>query len=413
MSNSNIYKAAEDSELLLRFVGEKAFGRVLDMGTGSGILAFSAAKVPGIRQVVAVDINLDAVEYVSNEAKTQKIPRLKVLQSDLFSKVDGQFETIIFNPPYLPQDYLSGIKGDKVKVDDIALYGGKKGYETIVRFLNSVGSYLARGGKILLLFSSLSGKEVIDRCINENLLEFEELAKEKMPMMETLYVYEIRSLPVRESLVALGVNDLQYYAKGARGLVYKGKWDINSQEKKFLASKDVRDVAIKMKLGASYAPGTLEMEARNLRIVNKKGIGAKLYYYSKDFLLMEFVEGVGLDKFIELHGKDSSLVKLALVDLLNQARQLDLMRLNKEEMHRPFANVLVSELPEPNATKIKVTLLDFERCRRSDKPQNVTQVVSFLIKFGFVNQEEGIKLAEEYKKKYGDELFLKIMGLLD
>ena len=407
---NNIYQPAEDSELLGKFVRVKSFGRVLDMGTGSGIQAITAAKVPGIRNVLAVDINSKAVDHVKNEAKKQMLSRFKVIESDLFENVDGQFETIIFNAPYLPQDYLSGVNGEKVAIDDVALYGGKKGYEIILRFLNSVGPHLARGGKILLLFSSLSGKDVIDKCVKNNLFEFNLLAEEKMPMMETLYVYEISSLPVRESLLALGVTDLHYHAKGARGIVYKAKWDINSQEKKFLASKDLRDVAIKMKLDSSTAPGTLELETRNLRLVNRGGIGPKLYYFSKDFLIMEFVEGIALDKFIEAKGKDSDLVKLALVQLLIQARQLDKMKLNKDEMHRPFANVLVSEL---EGSKVSVVLLDFERCRNHQTPSNVTQVVSFLMKFGFIDHEQGIKAAEEYKKKYGDELFQRIVGLLN
>lgn len=400
-----IYEPAEDSELLANVVVDKASGRVLDMGTGSGIQAFTAAKSLIVKQVTAVDINPLAVEHVKSLVLEKKLKRFNIIQSDLFSNVDGLFETIIFNPPYLPQDYF---EDGRVAVSDPALYGGKKGYETIVRFLNTAPAYLSREGKILLLFSSLSGKTQVEEAIEKNMLQFVQLVESKQPMMETLYVYEITSTAVRESLVALGVKDLKYHAKGSRGVVYKGKYDVNSNQKKFLASNNYCDVAIKIKLDSSSAPGTLALEARNLRLVNKKGIGPKLYYEHSDFLVMSFVEGVGLDKFVETHENDSVVVKKSVVALLHQAYQLDLMKLNKDEMHRPYSNVLVS-LVNGN---VNLTLLDFERCRNSDNLSNVTGVVSFLMKLGLVEKEQGIKLAEGYKKNYSKIIFEQIIGLL-
>lgn len=409
MDNSNeIYEPAEDSYLLERFVKEKAFGRVLEIGTGSGILAIVAAKSINVRNVLAVDINPKAVEFVSFEAKKNNLQRFKVIESDLFSNVEGQFETIIFNPPYLPQDYLESVGCGKVAVKDLALYGGKKGYEIIIDFLNQVSQYLAPKGKILLLFSSLSGKEKIEETISKNMLGFELLAESKQPMMETLYVYEITATSVRESLVSLGVKDLGYLAKGKRGIVFSGLWDINSNVKKFLAARNEKKVAIKMRLDSSKAPGTLALEARNLKLVNKKGIGPKLYFEHPSFLIMEFVDGIPLDKFMGLPSKESDVSKKAIVALLHQAYQLDLMKLQKEEMHRPYSNVLVCEVN----CQVKLTLLDFERCRNSENPSNVSQVVCFLMKISLLEKEQGIKLAEDYKKSYSEEKFNAILDVL-
>lgn len=401
----SIYEPAEDSYLLEQFVKERAVGRVLDVGTGSGIQAIAASKVSLVKAVTAVDINPKAVDYVSKQALSLKLKKLKVVQSDLFENVSGQFETIIFNPPYLPQDYLAGAGGEKVKLVDRALYGGKKGYETIVGFLNQAPKYLSRGGKILLLFSSLSKKEIVEDAIQKNLLQFEQLAESKQPMMETLYVYEITAKSVRESLVALGVSSLEYSDSGARGVVFKGKFDINSNQKKFLASKNEKDVAIKIRLESSKAPGTLALEARNLRLVNQKGIGPKLYYEHQDSLIMEFVEGVALDKFLEEKSKDSLVSKKAIVALLHQAFLLDKMNLQKEEMHRPYSNVLVFEVNG----QVKLTLLDFERCRNSENPSNVTQVISYLMRAGFLDSKLGINLAEDYKKSYSESSFNAIL----
>ena len=106
-----IYQPREDSYLIQKHVRKYAEGRVLDMGTGSGILAKEAASSPNVREVVAVDINKKVIDKLNKEFSeeiTKSKQKIKLLKSDLFSKVDGTFNLIICNPPYLPQDKISG-----------------------------------------------------------------------------------------------------------------------------------------------------------------------------------------------------------------------------------------------------------------------------------------------------------------
>src|SRR3989344_2045504 len=126
---TDIYEPAEDSYLLQNVVRGSVFGRVLDIGTGSGIQAMTAVESSRVREVVAVDINPEAVEKL----QAKQIRKLTVFQSDLFEHVEGQFNCIIFNPPYLPQD---------PGVEDAALYGGKRGWEVDERFFRYASRYL-------------------------------------------------------------------------------------------------------------------------------------------------------------------------------------------------------------------------------------------------------------------------------
>ena len=87
-----IYAPSDDSFLILEQVKKYAKGKVLDMCTGSGILAKAALEKT--KDVTAVDIKEKAV----NHCKKNKI---NVIKSDLFHKVEGKFDLIIFNPPYL------------------------------------------------------------------------------------------------------------------------------------------------------------------------------------------------------------------------------------------------------------------------------------------------------------------------
>ncbi|MBI4149183.1 methyltransferase [Candidatus Woesearchaeota archaeon] len=172
-----MYEPREDSFLLCAAVERRAHGSVLDMGTGSGILAETARCMPRVISVTAVDIDPECVRFVH-----ERYPQIAAVQSDLFSSVAGTFDTIIFNPPYLPQD---------PEIVDRAIYGGKQGHELIERFLKEARHFLAPKGAILLLFSSLTGKQRVERAITESGLAGTQISSQKLHF-EELYVYHIQ-----------------------------------------------------------------------------------------------------------------------------------------------------------------------------------------------------------------------------
>jgi len=169
-----IYEPREDSFLLQEQVRKFAIGRVLDMGTGSGVQALAALEKT--KDVEACDINQEAVDFVKSKG-------VKAYKSDLFENVEGKFDLIIFNPPYLPLDE------DEDEESRVVTTGGEKGHEIIERFLKEAKNYLAENGVILLVFSSLSGES---HKVLEGLgYGYEELAEKKV-FFESLYVYKVR-----------------------------------------------------------------------------------------------------------------------------------------------------------------------------------------------------------------------------
>ena len=137
-----IYETREDSYLLAKYVKEYASGRVLDMGCGPGILAEIA--LGKTNDVLAVDVDEEAVNFCKAKGINARV-------SDLFSNVNGKFDLIIFNPPYLPEDK------DEDEESRRAISGGKIGSELLERFLKNARSYLNEGGKILIVVSTLTG----------------------------------------------------------------------------------------------------------------------------------------------------------------------------------------------------------------------------------------------------------------
>lgn len=182
-----IYEPREDSFLLKKHIKKHAKGIVLDIGTGTGILAEEAASSKKVVQVFGVDINEEAIKYCIRNQKSKKIVYAMSDLLSLFKRdrryIGIKFDTIIFNPPYLPTDK---------RAKDIALDGGKKGYELICKFLHESKKFLKPKGKILILFSSLTGKEKLDNFLIRDYWKFKELTKKHI-FFEDLYVYLIEN----------------------------------------------------------------------------------------------------------------------------------------------------------------------------------------------------------------------------
>ncbi|RMF89747.1 MAG: methyltransferase domain-containing protein [Methanobacteriota archaeon] len=147
-----VYEPAEDTFLLAKEIDARPGERVLDMGTGSGLLGLIAARKGA--SVLAVDINPQAVECAQRNARLNGLEDFHARRSDLFSGVEGRFDLIIFNPPYLPTE-----EGEPRDLEALAWDGGSSGREVIDRFLRDVRGYLLPGGRVLMLGSSLSGHE--------------------------------------------------------------------------------------------------------------------------------------------------------------------------------------------------------------------------------------------------------------
>ncbi|MBI4140408.1 methyltransferase [Candidatus Woesearchaeota archaeon] len=383
-----LYSPREDSEMLAHEVQKYAKGIVLDVGTGTGIQAVAAAASSKVKKVYAVDINSAAIAFCKKNFKSNKRIIYKV--SDLFSvfkKNRIMFDTIVFNPPYLPADNES---------KDISVIGGKKGYETIERFLNEANDFLAKDGIILLLFSSLTNKQMVDEIIERNLFE-KELLHSVHLFYETLFVYIIRKNSLAKALSELPVKNLKFLGKGKRKIVYTGVY----KNKK---------VAVKALLAGKKAT-SVELESFFLKKLNKHKIGPKLLFSRTNFLIAEFVDGTFLKDFFQKASKQQ--LKWVLNEIFKQCFVMDKLRINKDEMHHPWKHVLIKGR--------KVTMIDFERCRHTMQPKNVTQFCQFvanqsdfLNKKGFhFNCSEIMFHAQEYKNNPSKENFDAIIKLLE
>ncbi len=131
--------------------------RVLDMGTGSGVNAILAAAKAS--EVVAVDINPHAVACARANAEANGVAnRVTTLESDVFDAVDGEFDLIIFDPPFRwfrPRDLLEAAIADE-------------GYRALTRFMAEAPSYLAPGGRVLIDFGTSADLAYLEELIDHH-----------------------------------------------------------------------------------------------------------------------------------------------------------------------------------------------------------------------------------------------------
>jgi len=175
--------------------------------------------------------------------------------------------------------------------------------------------------------------------------------------------------------------------KGKRGMVY-----------------GILNLAIKVERKDSGAINRIKNEAKWLKILNQYKIGPKIYFSGDNFIVFEHIKG---ERILDFFKHASKKAKLYVVkEVLRQCRALDKLKVDKLEMHHPVKHILIKK-------NKKVVMIDFERCKYSLYPKNVTQFVQFLSQLDFkVDKEKLKKILKEYKRGYSEESYEKILNLI-
>ena len=131
--------------------------RVLDMGTGSGVSALLAARSGS--EVVAVDVNPKAVDCArANAQRNGLAAQITFVHGDLFQGVDGDFDLIIFDPPFRwfePHDLLERSHADAE-------------YRTLTRFMLEAPGWLRPGGRIVMNFGTSGDFDYLQKLIENS-----------------------------------------------------------------------------------------------------------------------------------------------------------------------------------------------------------------------------------------------------
>ena len=143
----------QETEIMVDNIIRENKGRdnlsILDLCSGSGCIGLAIAKHLGAA-VTIVDISAAAIAVAEQNAKLNKVS-VKIVSSDLFENVEGKYDIIVTNPPYIPSSDCLTLEKEVVDYDPIlALDGGQDGLDLIRKIVKDSPNYLNKNGLIYM-----------------------------------------------------------------------------------------------------------------------------------------------------------------------------------------------------------------------------------------------------------------------
>ena len=177
-SDKEVYPPSDDSILLIESLDIRSGERILEIGSGSGVVSIHCVLNGG--NVMCGDINAYAAKLTCRNAGLNGVV-LKVRVTDLFSSFPEKFDTVIFNLPYLPVQE----EGELAK----AWSGGEDGLGPLPDLLAQCPEHLFENGRLVVVVSSLMDQEKLNALLKS--YEVRTLGELKL-FFEVLRVLEIR-----------------------------------------------------------------------------------------------------------------------------------------------------------------------------------------------------------------------------
>ncbi|MCA9540027.1 MAG: peptide chain release factor N(5)-glutamine methyltransferase [Myxococcales bacterium] len=139
--------------------------RIVDVGTGSGAIALALASERSDATVMAIDRSPDALAVARANGERLKLP-VAWRQGDLLAGVDGPFDLIASNPPYVRRGDLANLMPDVRQYEPrLALDGGDDGLDLIRRLIPQAAERLVPGGALLIEIGHDQGPDVRALCL--------------------------------------------------------------------------------------------------------------------------------------------------------------------------------------------------------------------------------------------------------
>ena len=170
--NENVLIPQPDTEIIV----EEALNiisdgdRVLDLCTGSGVIGVTIANKKNVN-VVASDISKKALEVAKINADNLGDSKVTLVESNLFENIEGKFNVIVSNPPYIKKDVIRTLSKEVQNEPIIALDGGIDGLDFYKKIVEEAINYLEDGGYLLLEIGYDQKEEVLNLVINKNYID--------------------------------------------------------------------------------------------------------------------------------------------------------------------------------------------------------------------------------------------------
>ncbi len=165
--NSSVLIPRPETELLCEKVFEKASenASVLDIGTGSGAIAITVAKETGAK-VTASDISARAIETAKRNA-VKHGAEIEFILSDVFENIDGVFDIIVSNPPYIAESERADLSKEVLREPHTALFADENGLAVYRKIIQNAKAHLSENGVLMFEIGYTQG-DALCKLLAEN-----------------------------------------------------------------------------------------------------------------------------------------------------------------------------------------------------------------------------------------------------
>lgn len=138
--------------------------KILDIGTGTGAIALSLAKNIENSYVIGSDIEEKAISLARENREFTGIKNVEFIKSDLFENIEGKFDLIISNPPYINKKDYDALDKELYFEPKSALYGGEDGLDFYREIIKKANDYLNNQGHLVFEIG-YDQKEVLNKLL--------------------------------------------------------------------------------------------------------------------------------------------------------------------------------------------------------------------------------------------------------
>lgn len=150
-----------ETEILIAAALSCDWGRVLDLGTGSGCIAVTLLAERPAADGLATDVSEDALAVARRNAAAHGVAgRLGFLRADWWDGVEGRFDLVVSNPPYIAADEMAGLPREVLAEPALALSPGGDGLDAYRAISAGLAAHLAPGGTCLMEIGAAQGEAV-------------------------------------------------------------------------------------------------------------------------------------------------------------------------------------------------------------------------------------------------------------
>ena len=153
--------------LISHFKSEIAYSRMVDVGTGSGVIALTLAAEFPKAEIVGADISEDALMLArENAERLGLVDRVRFLRSNLLAEVQPGFDLIVANLPYVSTEDRQNLSREVLHDPEVALFAGARGDELVRQLIAQAPSWLRPGG-ILAMEIGIGQSETLVAALAE------------------------------------------------------------------------------------------------------------------------------------------------------------------------------------------------------------------------------------------------------